>query len=253
MKITEVRVKLLEGRSDRLRAFCSITIDGEFVVHDLRVIDGRKGLFVAMPSRKLSDSCPRCGGKNHLRAKHCSECAAKLDENRALKGAKARDKFHVDVAHPILPACRETVQSIVLQAYKDEVERVKQGLGPDRTYERDEDAGTVEAEEEVAAGYAAEAEEIYDAGPAEGVELEEEPEPRPRSDAGEKGRGKEEEKPRPQPRREGGGEFGRGKEEEKPRPQPRKEGGGEFGRGKEEEKPGPQPMKEGGGFGSGIL
>jgi stage V sporulation protein G len=91
VKITEVRVKLLEGRTDRLRAFCSITLDNEFVVHDLRVIDGRKGLFVAMPSRKLTDSCFRCNGKNHLKARFCSECGARLDENRASKGSKVRD------------------------------------------------------------------------------------------------------------------------------------------------------------------
>ena len=122
MEITEVRVKLLMGRSDRLRAFCSMTLDDEFVVHDLRVIDGRKGMFVAMPSRKLSDNCPRCGGKNHLRASYCSECGAELDENRA----QDRDKYHVDVAHPIEPACREKVQSTVLSAYWDEVEERKQ-------------------------------------------------------------------------------------------------------------------------------
>jgi len=116
LNITEVRVKLLGGRSDRLRAFCSVTLDDEFVVHDLRVIEGRKGLFVAMPSRKLSDNCPSCGGKNHLRAKYCSECGAKLDEQRA----RDRDKFHVDVAHPIAPRCREFIQSVVLEAYERE-------------------------------------------------------------------------------------------------------------------------------------
>ena len=116
MEITEVRVKLLEGRSDRLRAFCSMTIDDEFVVHDLRVIDGRKGMFVAMPSRKLSDNCPNCGGKNHLRAAYCNDCGAKLDESRA----EDRDKYHVDVAHPIVTSCREKVQSTVLEAYREE-------------------------------------------------------------------------------------------------------------------------------------
>ena len=135
MNITEVRVKLLEGRSDRLRAFCSITIGDEFVVHDLRVIDGRKGLFVAMPSRKLSDNCSRCGGKNHLRAKFCSECGAKLDENRSAVGVQTRDKFHVDVAHPINTACRELIQTTVLKAYKEEISRAEQGLGPTHAYE----------------------------------------------------------------------------------------------------------------------
>lgn len=138
MDITEVRVKLLEGRSDRLRAFCSITIGEEFVVHDLRVIDGRKGLFVAMPSRKLSDNCTRCGGKNHLRARFCSDCGAKLDEGRALKGPKARDKFHVDVAHPINPACREQIQNAVLVAFEEELSLVVAGQEPARPYDPDQ-------------------------------------------------------------------------------------------------------------------
>ena len=51
MNITEVRVKLMQNRSDRLRAFASITIDDDFVVHDLRVIEGRSGFFVAMQVR----------------------------------------------------------------------------------------------------------------------------------------------------------------------------------------------------------
>ncbi len=51
MNITAVSMKVIE--QDKVRAFASITIDDEFVVHDIRVIDGTKGLFVAMPSRKL--------------------------------------------------------------------------------------------------------------------------------------------------------------------------------------------------------
>lgn len=117
MEITEVRVKLLTGRSDRLRAFCSITFDDEFVVHDLRVIDGKKGLFVAMPSRKLTDKCPACGGKNHLRASYCCECGAPLKSDRT----KGRDKYHVDVAHPIKTSCREKIKEAVLAAYKEEL------------------------------------------------------------------------------------------------------------------------------------
>ena len=133
MNITEVRVKLLSGRSDRLRAFCSITLDDEFVVHDLRVIEGRKGLFVAMPSRKLSDNCPHCGGKNHLRSKFCSECGGRLDETRGGE----RDKFHVDVAHPIVPRCRELIQSTVLDAFKREAAMAPEGAASGGEYDLD--------------------------------------------------------------------------------------------------------------------
>lgn len=134
MNITEVRVKLMQRRTDRLRAFCSITIDNDFVVHDLRVIEGRKGLFVAMPSRKLSDNCPRCGAKNELRAKHCGECGAKLDEDRGPRAATGRDKYHVDVAHPINTPCREVLQKTVLAAYAEEEGRATAGLPPLHEY-----------------------------------------------------------------------------------------------------------------------
>ncbi|MGD2175054.1 MAG: SpoVG family protein [Candidatus Brocadiaceae bacterium] len=153
LNITEVRVKLMRNRSDRLRAFCSITIDDDFVVHDLRVIEGRKGFFVAMPSRKLTDNCPECGSKNELRAHYCSRCGHRLDENRATSGPDARDKFHVDVAHPINTPCREMLQRTVLAAYEAERERVEQGLPPQREYE-------AEGLEELAEDYADTDEEL---------------------------------------------------------------------------------------------
>ena len=125
MDITEVRVKLVERSSERLRAFCSITLDGDFVIRDLKIIDGTNGAFVAMPSRKLADRCPRCGNKNHLRAKFCNECGQKLNEARAPKDAQGRAKLHADVAHPINAACRERIQNAVLEAFHAEVEKSK--------------------------------------------------------------------------------------------------------------------------------
>ncbi len=125
MEITEVRIKLVERSSERLRAFCSITLDGDFVIRDLKIIDGINGAFVAMPSRKLADRCPRCGCKNHLRAKFCNECGNKLNENRAPKDAQGRAKLHADVAHPINAACRERIQHAVIEAFQAELERAK--------------------------------------------------------------------------------------------------------------------------------
>ncbi len=135
MNITEVRIKLMRQRTDRLRAFASITIGDDFVVHDLRVIEGRNNFFVAMPSRKLSDSCLRCSAKNELKAKFCSSCGAGLDENRATRGPQVRDKFHVDVAHPINTACREMLQSTVLAAYREEKDRADEDLPVSEQYE----------------------------------------------------------------------------------------------------------------------
>ena len=55
MKITDVRVRLVEKDGSKLRAVASITIDECFVVHDIKVIEGQEGYFIAMPSRKASD------------------------------------------------------------------------------------------------------------------------------------------------------------------------------------------------------
>jgi stage V sporulation protein G len=126
MEITEVRIKLVMNPSERLRAFCSITLDGDFVIRDLKIIEGVNGVFVAMPSRKLADRCPRCGCKNHLRAKYCNECGLHLKENRAPKDAQGRAKLHADIAHPINAACRERIQAAVVEAYEAELECSKQ-------------------------------------------------------------------------------------------------------------------------------
>ena len=126
MEITEVKVKLIESQSDRLRAFCSITIDNNFVIRDLKIIEGIKGAFVAMPSRKIMDTCNRCRGKNHLRAQYCNECGATLNPNRGKDGSR-RSKLHADIAHPINSECRELIQQSVLNAYQEEKKKEAAG------------------------------------------------------------------------------------------------------------------------------
>jgi len=126
VEITEVRIKLMEDNNERLQAFCSVTFDNAFVVRDLKIIEGTKGSFVAMPSRKLTDRCTSCGCKNHLRARYCNQCGHKLDENRATRDADGRAKLHADIAHPINSAAREVIQSAVLRSYQEEKERSKQ-------------------------------------------------------------------------------------------------------------------------------
>lgn len=128
MIVTEVRVKLMSGgqENDRLQAFCSVTFDDAFVVRDLKVIEGTRGPFVAMPSRKLTDHCPQCGCKNHLRARYCNQCGGKLDESRATRDADGRVKLHADIAHPINTVARDVIQEAVLQAYRKELELSRQ-------------------------------------------------------------------------------------------------------------------------------
>src|SRR5436309_4198602 len=116
----------MEDNNERLQAFCSVTFDNAFVVRDLKIIEGTKGSFVAMPSRKLTDRCGQCGCKNHLRARFCNQCGSKLDEDRATRDADGRAKLHADIAHPINSGCREVIQGAVLKAYQEEKERSKQ-------------------------------------------------------------------------------------------------------------------------------
>jgi stage V sporulation protein G len=125
--ITEIRIKLFEegGENERLHAFCSITFDNWFVVRDLKIIEGGRGHFVAMPSRKLTDRCNRCSGTNHLRARFCNGCGGRLDEDRALRTGDGRVKLHADIAHPIHAMARDTIQSEILKAYELEREKAK--------------------------------------------------------------------------------------------------------------------------------
>jgi stage V sporulation protein G len=119
MQITEIRIKLVENRSDRLKAFCSVTFDNQFVIRDLKIIEGTDGFFVAMPSRKLMVRCPKCGSKNHLRAKFCNECGAKLPSERDPRRGP-RTKLHADIAHPINTESREYIQKEVLDSFQKE-------------------------------------------------------------------------------------------------------------------------------------
>ncbi len=81
MRITDVRVRKIT-KEGKMKAIVSITIDDEFVVHDIKVIEGEKGLFIAMPSKKAADGEYR------------------------------------DIAHPINQSTRENIQSMILERYE---------------------------------------------------------------------------------------------------------------------------------------
>lgn len=130
MNLTEVRINLCGNKAGRLKAFCSLTFDDTFVIRDVKLIDGNDGLFLAMPSRKLSDHCPSCGDKNHLRARYCNHCGRRLNEERYLQfrngNGSNRLKLHADIAHPINAECRKQIEDFVHAAYLRELERSKQ-------------------------------------------------------------------------------------------------------------------------------
>lgn len=82
MEITDVRIRRIDDES-KMKAIASITFDGEFVVHDIKVIDGQNGLFIAMPSRKVGDG-----------------------------------EFK-DIAHPLSSETRNKIKDAILEAYNN--------------------------------------------------------------------------------------------------------------------------------------
>jgi len=124
MEITEVRIYLKDSPDKKLKAYGTVTFDNEFVVRNIKVIEGGGGLFIAMPSRKLKSACPKCGFRNELRSKYCNQCASQLPVvNTAVSEAKGAQSEHRDIAHPITQAFRDYLQKKVLEAY--ETEKVK--------------------------------------------------------------------------------------------------------------------------------
>jgi stage V sporulation protein G len=120
MEITEVRIKLMDKPEDRLRGFCSVTFDECFVIRDLKIIDGHKGPFVAMPSRKLTANCHKCRSKNHLKSNYCNHCGAKLRSDNIEHDSNGRAKLYADIAHPINSQCREAIQKRIVEELKKE-------------------------------------------------------------------------------------------------------------------------------------
>lgn len=85
MQITDVRVRKIT-KEGKMKAIVSVTLDDEFVVHDIKVIEGEKGLFIAMPSKKATDGEYR------------------------------------DIAHPINSSTRENLQKVILESYEKAME-----------------------------------------------------------------------------------------------------------------------------------
>jgi len=126
MEITEVRIFPRETADRKLKAYATITFDNVFVVRNLRVIEGSNGLFVAMPSRRMKESCSKCGAKNDLKSKFCNQCGVTLHSSAAGSPETLREIHggeHKDIAHPITQKFREYLQKKVLDAYEQERRR----------------------------------------------------------------------------------------------------------------------------------
>lgn len=123
MEITEVRVVLKDSPDKKLKAYTTVTFDNAFVVRNIKVIEGTSGLFIAMPSRKIKQPCPKCNFKNELRSKYCNQCGAQLpmvSKPVVQEPAGSSQLEHKDIAHPITQSFREYLQKRVLDAYEQE-------------------------------------------------------------------------------------------------------------------------------------
>lgn len=122
MEITDVKVFLKEGQDKKLKAYATVTFDNCFVVRNVKVIEGNKGMFVAMPSRKMKDPCPKCHFRNNVRSRFCNQCGSQLPQSESRPAVRetedmARQSEHKDIAHPITTECRDYIQNKVLEAY----------------------------------------------------------------------------------------------------------------------------------------
>ncbi|MBU1726508.1 MAG: SpoVG family protein [Candidatus Omnitrophica bacterium] len=123
MEITEVRVTLKDSPDKKLKAYATVTFDNAFVVRNIKVIEGSTGLFIAMPSRKIKQPCPKCNFKNELRSKYCNQCGATLPVTSRPMPEETQGSSqleHKDIAHPITQQFRELLQKKVLEAYEQE-------------------------------------------------------------------------------------------------------------------------------------
>ncbi|MBO5327863.1 MAG: septation regulator SpoVG [Clostridia bacterium] len=87
MKISDVRIRLVNREDNKLKAVASITLEDSFVVHDIKIINGAEGVFIAMPSRKTNDG------------------------------------EYKDIAHPLNTETREQIKTAILTAYNDELNK----------------------------------------------------------------------------------------------------------------------------------
>ena len=120
MDITEVKIFMKEGQDKKLKAYATLTFDNMFVVRNVKIIEGTKGLFVAMPSRKIKEPCPKCNFRNTVRSKYCNNCGSALPMTEHKMPAAtaehgARESEHKDIAHPITAECRDYIQKKVLE------------------------------------------------------------------------------------------------------------------------------------------
>lgn len=120
MEITDVSVKLIQPlRRGRVLCIATVTFDNSFVVRNIRLLEGPKGYFLAMPSQALSIKCRRCNRKNPIRSNYCNLCGSRLPEERLpIDPQTGKARTYQDVAHPIKTELREKMQASIVEEYK---------------------------------------------------------------------------------------------------------------------------------------
>ncbi len=116
MRITEVHVKLPEQHSNpRLLAYCSAVFNGDFAVHDIKLVQGNNGVILSMPSRRRKDHCPGCHHANEFNANYCSNCGNRLPP---LTDLDVQLPERADVFHPLNSRARLWLQDAIWDAYR---------------------------------------------------------------------------------------------------------------------------------------
>jgi stage V sporulation protein G len=123
MEITDIRVFAREGHDRKLKAYVTVTFDHVFVVRNIKIIAGKEHVFIAMPSRKLRFSCPKCSFKNEVESRYCNKCGAALPMVKEEDIAETPDAKlqHRDIAHPITKEFRELLQGRIMEVYDREL------------------------------------------------------------------------------------------------------------------------------------
>lgn len=139
MEITETKIFLKDSPDKKLKAYATVTFDNAFVVRNIKVIEGTKGLFIAMPSRKMKHSCSKCGFKNESRSKYCNQCGIQFPVIHQSVSSEININIQSDqkdIAHPITQTFRDYLQKRILEAFENEKTKGVAAVGQFKTLDR---------------------------------------------------------------------------------------------------------------------
>ncbi len=122
MEITEVKLRLSTKKKDKVKAYATITLDNCFVIRGIRLIEGPRSLFVAMPSEPLKKPCPQCGSRIPVTNRFCPHCGIHLGNFSHLSAPQTTR----DIAHPINQETRNYITEKIIEAYNQRLAELGQ-------------------------------------------------------------------------------------------------------------------------------